>query len=50
MADDTFIISRLYKGDEDAFRYIFDNEYGLMCSFPTGCSTTGPWLKALLTT
>ena len=33
MADDTFIISRLYKGDEDAFRYIFDNEYGLMCSF-----------------
>lgn len=33
MADDTFIISRLYKGDEDAFRYIFDNEYGMMCSF-----------------
>lgn len=33
MADDTFTISRLYKGDEDAFRYIFDNEYGLMCSF-----------------
>lgn len=33
MADDTFILSRLYKGDEDAFRYIFDNEYGLMCSF-----------------
>ena len=33
MADDTFIISRLYKGDEDAFRYIFDNVYGLMCSF-----------------
>lgn len=33
MADDTFIISRLYKGDKDAFRYIFDNEYGLMCSF-----------------
>lgn len=33
MADNTFIISRLYKGDEDAFRYIFDNEYGLMCSF-----------------
>lgn len=30
MADDNFIISRLYKGDEDAFRYIFDNEYGLM--------------------
>lgn len=33
MNNDAFIISRLKRGDNDAYRYLFDNEYGVMCRY-----------------
>lgn len=33
MDNDTFIISRLKRGDNDAYRYLFDNEYDVMCRY-----------------
>ena len=33
MNDDTFIINQLRVGSADAYRYLFDSEYGVMCRF-----------------
>lgn len=38
MTDDTFIISRLRVGENDAFRFIFDHEYDALCRF-ANCMT-----------
>lgn len=36
MDKDEFIISQLKQGNEDAYRYIFSNEYEAMCGFAFG--------------